>query len=66
MKQTCNKSLQILVWKSSSNTRLSCFIKELETLEKNKNLEASPLGFHNLLVFGIHNETLKTRVRTIT
>ena len=45
----------IFVWEENSNSRLSCLIRGLQTLENNKNVEATPLSFHYFVVF----ETLK-------
>ena len=45
MKQTCNKSSQILVWEASLNIFQSYFIRGLQTLQNNINLEASHPGF---------------------
>ena len=51
----------IFLREANSNSRLSCFIRGLHTLENNKNLEATPLGFHYSLVLGPPDETLKLR-----
>ena len=57
--ETLIKLMGTLVWETNSNTRLSYFIRGLQTLENNKNLEATPTGFHYLLMFGISDETLR-------
>ena len=49
----------VLVWQASSNTRLSCFIRGPQTLENNKNVGPSPLGFHYFLVFEAPDEMFK-------
>lgn len=57
-----NNKQVILVWKVSSNTLLSCFIRGLQTLKNNKSLGASPLDFHCFLhVFGTPDERLKLK-----
>ena len=47
------------IWVASSNSRSSCFVRGLQTLENNKNLGATPVGFHFFyLEFGTSDETL--------